>query len=685
MIIETLRVRNFRSILDETLACDEMTALVGPNGCGKSTFLRALELFYRTSPKVDAEDFYNSETDADIVVGITFTALSKEASELFSSYMQADTLTVERVLKWDNGKVSASYHGASLQAPAFQKIREGLAVKDRGKSARTEYDVVRANPEYADLPAWTTLASVDNTLTEWEGSHADKCIRQRDDGRFFGFNEVGQGYLGRFTRFLFIPAVRDASEDAAEGRGSVLTDLMDMVVRSVVANKDVVKRLREETQQKYEEIMRPENLVELQNLAGQLSRTLQTFVPNASVDLRWLPLDQIKIDMPRADVKLVEDRYATAVHRTGHGLQRAFILTMLQHLAIAQSAGEKRAEEPDAGDANSRATPEERRSTLPNLMLAIEEPELYQHPNRQRHLAKIFLQLARGSTPGVAEKTQIIYATHSPLFVDLDRFNQIRLLRKSDNGDDKPKVTRVTATTLDKVADKLWKVDGERGEKYSAATLSHRLHAIMNPWINEGFFADTVVLVEGEDDYAAILGMAHAMKKDLESIGVSVIPVGGKRNIDRPALIFGEFGIPVYMLWDSDSGKGQTAGECKACGKSLDGKPDPADNHRLLRIAGTKEEDWPDRQEPHFCCFKHDLETTLQAEIGKILFEHLLADCQAEFGIPKRKHAIKNPTVISTIISKAQAKGMTCKTLQNVVLSILNLPCLPAQGKPPEC
>ena len=681
MIIESVRVKNFRPILDEALICDELTALVGPNGCGKSAFLQALDLFYNTSPKVDVEDFYNSDTTAEIVISITFTNLSKEASGFFSKYLQGGKLTVERVFKCDNGKFPATYHGASLQNSEFQKIREGMDVKDRGKTAQPEYEEVRAKLEYADLPTWSKLSAVEPALTKWEGDHPDKCTRERDDGRFFGFTQVGQGYLGRFTRFLFIPAVRDASDDAAEGRGSVLTDLMDMVVRSVVANKEVVKKLREDTQQKYEEIMRPENLAELQGLSGQLSKTLRTFVPDASVDLRWLPLDQIKIEMPKADVKLVEDRYATAVHRTGHGLQRAFILTMLQHLAMAHCVNENKPEESAEGEARPAEAQREQNTMLPNLVLAIEEPEMYQHPNRQRHLAKIFLQLACGSTPGVAEKTQIIYATHSPLFVGLDRFNQIRLLRKIDNGEGKPKITEVIGTTLDKIAEELWKTDGEKGEKYTGASLSHRLRTIMTPWINEGFFAHVVVLVEGEDDYAAILGMAHSMNKDLESIGVSIIPVGGKRSLDRPALIFRQFGIPVYILWDSDGDKGEMAGVCPKCGKPLDGRPDPADNHRLLRIVGKKVEDWPAHQEPRHCCFKRDLESTLKSEIGADLFEKLFGECQAEFGIPKRKHALKNPTVISTIIERAQTEGKTCETLKSVVLSILKLSSAPTERK----
>ena len=534
--------------------------------------------------------------------------------------------------------------------------------------------------EYADLPPWSSIPGVEPALANWEATHPDRCIRQQDDGRFFGFTEVGRGYLGKFTRFLSIPAIRDASDDAAERRGSVLTELMDMVVRSVLASKDGVKQLREETQERYEEIMKPENLPELQGLSGRLSKTLQTFVPNASVELRWLPLEEIRIEMPKADVKLVEDLYPSAVHRAGHGLQRAFILTLLQHLAMAQSASQSRSESSGPEEPNVAGSQPDHRTTLPNLVLAIEEPELYQHPNRQPHLSRILLQLASGATPGVAERTQVIYATHSPLFVGLDRFNQIRLLRKRENGEGKPRITTVVGTSLDRVADRVWTADGGEGERHTGTTLASRLHAVMTPWVNEGFFAQMVVLVEGEDDYAALAGMARAMDKDLEGIGVSIIPVGGKRSMDRPALIFEEFGIPVYLLWDSDGGRGVTAGVCGDCGRPLDGKPDPADNRRLLRVVGATEEDWPDRQEPRYCCFKTDLETTMREEIGVATFEKLLDDCQREFGIRKRKHALKNPNIIAQLIGRARSEGKTCRTLEAVVSSVLRRAGAAANG-----
>jgi predicted ATP-dependent endonuclease of OLD family len=641
MIIESMNVKNFRSILDETLNFEQLTALVGTNGSGKSTFLRALELFYSTSPKFDIEDFYNGNTSKEASVAITYKELSEAAKEKFRNYMQGDKLTVERVFTWDGSKTGSKIHGSKLQNPDFQAIRDAGSAGDK----KTAYESLRSKEEYSTLPKWKNATETPELLSKWELENTSKCKMMRDEGQFFGFREVGEGYLGRFTQFLFIPAVREASDDAAESKGSVLTTLMDLVVRSVIANKEAVVKLKEETQKQYKDIMDVDKLTELKTLSDQINVTLKTYVSNAGVVLKWLPLGDIDIPMPKADVKLIEDSYESAVTRTGHGLQRAFILTMLQHLAVAQ-AGSTRREEKKSDD-------------LPCLVLAIEEPELYQHPNRQRHLAKILLQLASGKTPGVAHKTQIVYSTHSPLFVGIDRINQIRLLRKILNEEKKPKVTKIISTDLDKVAEAVWEADGAIGDKYTGRTLLPRLQAIMTPWMSEGFFADVAILVEGEDDRAAILGAARGIKGlELESEGFSVIPCGGKTNLDRPATIFQQLGIPVYIIWDGDKG---------------DSEANPKDNRRLLRLMNQKEEDWPSKIEGNFACFEENIETTLCNEIGADYFEQCLTECRKGFCIPKKKHAIKNPTVIATIIQKAQEQGRKSKTISSILEKIVAL------------
>jgi hypothetical protein len=77
---------------------------------------------------------------------------------------------------------------------------------------------------------------------------------------------------------------------------------MDLVVRSVLAKKEAVKAFNDKTQKEYTEIMDPLKLPELHTLETQMSKTLETFVPEAKVNLDWIDLEQIIIPMPKVIV-----------------------------------------------------------------------------------------------------------------------------------------------------------------------------------------------------------------------------------------------------------------------------------------------------------------------------------------------------------------------------------------------
>jgi putative ATP-dependent endonuclease of OLD family len=653
MIIKSVHVENFRCIRGETLHCERLTALVGANGTGKSSFLRALQLFYTASAKYTEQDFYGGDSEKPIIIRATYSNLTDEEKSLFGKYVVNGELTVEKEMTWPSGRGSQKYYGASMRNPEFQPIRSAPNATEMKKL----YRALQGQEKYASLPKWTKKDDAPAVLETWENEHPDQCSMGRDDGQFFGFKEVGQARLERFTRFLLIPAVRDASEDAAEGRGTVLSDLMDLVVRSTLAERKEIQELHEDTQERYKEIMDPANLTELSTLQANLSETLSTYVPDASVSLDWITDQQIDIPLPKANIRLVEDGYPSPVARAGHGLQRAFILTMLQHLARAQTPSPTPTTDKTTRNEDD-VTVQGYEKMMPNLILGIEEPELYQHPNRQRHLSRVLYKLAHDQIKGVAQNTQILYATHSPLFVNLESFYTVRLLRKHPPADGGPKRTVVSRTTLSEIASIIEAADDKPAGSYSGATLQARLQTLMTPWMNEGFFAHIAVLVEGEDDRAAVLGAARSKGYSFESIGISIIPCMGKNNLDRPAAIFRQLHIPVYVVWDGDWG---------------DKDARPEDNHRLLRLMGAKLEDWPEGVGASHACFKQDLETTLRTELGEELFQEILDNCRSELGFAKSRHAIKCPVVIQRIIESARQEGKTSTTLEAIVDSIVAL------------
>src|SRR3990167_9106041 len=97
MRIKKIRIQNYRCILDETLECDDLTVLVGRNGSGKSSFLKALKLFMDTADAPSAEDYYNREIGKrEIKIEVTFSHLIEDEKTEFSSYLDGDSLVVQR-------------------------------------------------------------------------------------------------------------------------------------------------------------------------------------------------------------------------------------------------------------------------------------------------------------------------------------------------------------------------------------------------------------------------------------------------------------------------------------------------------------------------------------------------------------------------------------------------------------
>lgn len=640
VVIESIHVQNFRCIRNEELPCKKLTALVGPNGAGKSSFLQALNVFFNPNAKCTEDDFYDRDTTQDIIIRITFSDLSTEEMEKFGKCLRDGKLAVEKVLQWSSGKLEQKYYGTIRKNPEFEPFR--LA---NGPQLKAEYTKLKQD-KYESLPSYTKKDLAEKELQKLEEAHPEECSdQQREEVHFFGYKGGGLASIEQYTRFIFVPAVRDASEDATDASGTPLMEIMDLLVRSVLEQREEIVELQERTLRQYREIVDPDKLGELQDLEQGLNDTLQTYIPDAGIKLSWRQSD-IDIPMPKADIKLLEHNYLSSVERSGHGLQRAFILTLLQHLALAQSVMPDTAEGTETGEHETR----DHKLKGPNLIIAIEEPELYQHPCRQRHLSRILHGLTEAAT---GASVQIIYSTHSPLFIDLARFDSIRILRKAENSQSgKPKHTNVTYATFDQVVRRLEKIDKKSPGTYTRSQLEARSLTLMTPLMNEGFFADLAVLVEGEGDRVAILTVAEEMQHDLDAMGISIIPCMSKSNLCKPAAIFYYLAVPFYIIWDSDHHKHP--------------RTNHKDNHKLLRCCDQEVEDWPDNICDRFACFKESLNLKLRTEIGETLYDGVVAGCKNSLNL-KGRDVEKHPQVIREIIAEAYQKGKRSQTLESIV------------------
>ena len=66
------RIKNFRSLRDISISFEAHTALIGGNGAGKSSILKALEKFYSTSKALDPDDYFGRDTTLQVEIALTF-------------------------------------------------------------------------------------------------------------------------------------------------------------------------------------------------------------------------------------------------------------------------------------------------------------------------------------------------------------------------------------------------------------------------------------------------------------------------------------------------------------------------------------------------------------------------------------------------------------------------------------
>ncbi len=641
------RVKNFRSLRDVSVSFGAQTALIGGNGAGKSSILKAIDKFYSSTKTLDPDDYFGRDMSVPVEIELTFGDLNPQELETFDSRVREGRLTVTRI--FDGSPSGGRYFGSVPQNPDFVLVRSHSTAGPKLAAYRT---LRNNNPAYAGvLPAAANATAAEDAMLAWEAANPEALVLTPDDGQFFGFQNAGRGALKRHTSFVFIPAVREAAADAADGKASAIGQLLELVVRSAILQRHDVIQFKNDMTARYQKLVAPENMPELGLLAGRLTSDLQSLYRDAQVELAWRSAAEFPVPLPVADVSLSDDGFGGPVDRQGHGLQRAFVFTLLQHLAKT-TAPTSKVVEPVGGDPAEPDVPPQ----APSLILAIEEPELYQHPTKQRHFTSVLRGLSNGTLPGVDGPTQIIFGSHSPMFVSLDKADEIRLVRRRDCDGSEFKQCELRSLDLGAIAGQLAAAWQKNPDTYTATTLTPRLH-ILGTELAEGFFANGVVLVEGRSDKAMLYASAKLLGRSFEEAGIAVLSAEGKGNLDKPYAIFCALGIPTYILWDCDRGQKETAA-----------------NLALLRLVRPEED--LNQAEPstlitsHYAHFEDTLEALLKLELTPQCHGECLAAACEPFGLTPNGDNQKLPEVMYQTLLIARQHGATCQTLENLVKAI---------------
>jgi len=186
-------------------------------------------------------------------------------------------------------------------------------------------------------------------------------------------------------------------------------------------------------------------------------------------------------------------------------------------------------------------------SNLRRFVILIEEPELYLSPHTQRHLFRVLRTLAQHGN-------QILYSTHAPVFLSVDRIEELALVRHREG----------EGTTL---------FQPEPLEEAEA----FRVLSEFDSDRAEVFLARAALLVEGRTEKLTFPLVFNALGVEPDKEGIIVLECGGKGNIPLFARICNACGIPYVVVHDRDAQPGERPVESER-----------VVNRQILEVAGRR-------------------------------------------------------------------------------------------------
>lgn len=194
----------------------------------------------------------------------------------------------------------------------------------------------------------------------------------------------------------------------------------------------------------------------------------------------------------------------------GAGLQRTFLWSAIEALS-------------EVGNYKKGKTKID--NEKPRILL-IEEPESFLHPPAIRAAREALYKIAE------IQNWQVMITTHSPVFIDVSK-PHTTIIRVDRDINSK---TRIFSTE---------KANFDEDER-------ERLQMIRmcNPTINEFFFANDIILVEGDTEQSVL---NYIKTINLKYTGIQIVNCYGKANIPMFMKILNHFGVNYTVIHDIDA------------------------------------------------------------------------------------------------------------------------------------
>lgn len=522
-----IEVHKFRSIDCIEITIDLLAMFIGENNAGKSNVLRAIELFYQDSIRgINEEYFYFKNHNEPISVILTFDRLTEydKRQKYLKHWICEQTIRVKKVVEYNNQsqKYEMTFYGWQAKP---REVHFDLSCFDEYKKDLTEIVKEKKLPEY--------FKNDKGTVTQ--GSYKDGIAKHIEQGEVeFGDpdwikNPAGlkEVFADLLPKFYLVPAVKDAQDESKTTQQTVLGKLV-----SDLTNRIVLKNPRfEEVKNQLEGLKKylnktdsgddSERLQEIKDFEGTITEIISESMPGTQIGIEIITPELVDLFK---DVKItLDDALPTSIDSKGHGLQRALILAYIR--AYAKTI-------------NTVVVGEEQQETLvKNFILAIEEPELYLHPNGQRKMMNVL--------GNISITDQVLACTHSSFFVDIFKYKNIVIVGREGNG---------PTNTFQFVEDIFVAETPQETNRFKNV---FRYLTLFDLSRSEMFFSKKVVLVEGDTEkfiipFWSTKFIEKDKRYDLSANNICIVECGGKTNMHIFMRVLNKFKIPYIVIHDID-------------------------------------------------------------------------------------------------------------------------------------
>lgn len=539
--LHKFEIKNFKGIEGASFNWEDFIVLIGENNAGKSSALQALDLFLRGSQVKDRNLFRNNEADGDHAIELVghFDQLSDQdqTAQAIRGRIWEDQWVLKKRFWFEIDKEKPDRDGEwkeSYYSYSAAEIFDGWPEPDNAWSGFPEpyQPLIEQIEDRGTRPNEQKREALRELVRE----HNPDLVKLDEPG--WKPNPGGGGNWKSnansiVPRFIFVRAVHDASDEAVSKDASTYGKIVDLIVERKLMQRPEVKQLEKQMEEVLS-LFRPDpahperQAQEIKDLQDRINSRLSDVIGGiATIDTQDPDIRPILLPSTTLLIRDSDEGIDTPVTHQGHGLQRTLIVALLQ--IYEEHLNEQRQSEESDSEDEYEARP---------AILAIEEPELYMHPQMQRKMRDTLYRLA------TQERLQVICTTHSPVFLDMAQPHKSIVRVNKDEA---------RMVTFSQAEDDVFSPEDPAEEKDRLRVLAY-----FHPTVNEVFFAKRVVLFEEPGAIAAIerAAVLHGLFNSHPHArrDCALIDCLGKDQIPLFQRVLNHFGIRYTVIYDEDPG-----------------------------------------------------------------------------------------------------------------------------------